>query len=62
MTTGHRACFNCKFGLMVFGKRYGTVIYVHFDPKSPKGVYLITEADKELFSRFGCHEFQLREE
>lgn len=62
MTTGHRACFNCKFGLMVFGKQHGTVKYVHYDGKNPKGVVLITEEMKETFCRFGCGEFEPKEE
>jgi hypothetical protein len=58
--TGHRACFNCKFGHMVHGKRYGDVVYVHMTENG--GVYLITEEMKETFVRFGCSNFIPREE
>lgn len=64
MTTGHKACFNCKFGRMVYtGLDRHNIPYVCQQENSPgNGVHLITEEIKEAFCLFGCAKFERKEE
>ena len=63
MTTGHKACFNCKFGKMVFSKDRKGIPYVcQPDNTAGNGVYLVPEEIKEAFCLFGCAKFIQKEE
>jgi hypothetical protein len=64
MTTGHKACFNCKFGRMVYTglPRYNIPYVCQPENTAGGGVYLITDEIKEAFCLFGCSKFIAKEE
>jgi hypothetical protein len=64
MTTGHKACFNCKFGRMVYTglPRYNIPYVCQPENQPGGGVYLITDEIKEAFCLFGCSKFIAKEE